>query len=105
MSLLDLITAIALAIVPRSTEDWKAGDLAICIAVKGMRGDDIDPKEGDMLRVCHVCTADLFLHFEGKPDNRHWIAANFRKVKPDTKSEGEEEWVRQLRRNKQVEPA
>jgi hypothetical protein len=93
----DFITAIILAGVPRSTEDWKSGDLAICVEVKASLGDGVDPKEGDLLRVKHVCGGGLFLHFEGKPDNRHWVAAYFRKVQPDTNAADDAQWVEQLR--------
>lgn len=105
MSFFDLLAAIVLARMPRSTEDWQVGDLAICIETKGNLGDSIDPKEGDLLRVQNICTVGLFLHFEGKPDTRHWLAAHFRKVRPNNASEGEEDWVAELRRKKQVEPA
>lgn len=105
MTLADFIKAIILAGVPRSTEDWKTGDLAICVEVKGSLGDGVDPSAGDLLRVNHVCSDGLFLHFEGKPDSRHWIAAYFRKVQPDTDAADDALWVEQLQHLRRRVPA
>ena len=99
-----IISAI-IASLPRSTEDWKPGDLAICLGIKGGVGDSIEPAEGDLLRVNYVCMGGLFLHFDGKPASRHWLAAYFRKVKPDTKPAVDEEWVEQLQHLRKKEPA
>ncbi|CAM5278790.1 hypothetical protein ACFSUK_07945 [Sphingobium scionense] len=104
-SFFDMILAVVLARLPRPTEDWQVGDLAICIGTEHFAGDPADPKPEDMLRVKHVCTVGLFLHFDGKPDNKHWIAANFRKVKPDREPAADEEWVEQLQRFRRKEVA
>lgn len=103
-SFTDFLIAAILARLPRSTEDWKAGDLAVCLGIKEGIGDAVQPAEGDMLRVKHVCAGGLFLHFEGKPDHRHWLAAYFRKVKPDTEPAADEEWVQQLQHLRRKEP-
>jgi len=97
MTLLDLLTTIIMARLPRSTEDWAPGDLAVCISTAGFRPGDIAPKEGDYLRVTKICDDQRFLHFEGKPTGRHWLATHFRKVKPDAKPAADEEWVEQLK--------
>lgn len=104
-SFADIMIAIILSQLPRSTEDWQTGDLAICISTERFTGDPADPKLDAMLRVKHVCASGLFLHFEGKPDDRHWLAANFRKVKPDNEPAAEEEWVQQLQRFRRKEVA
>ena len=104
-SFADFMIAIILSSLPRSTEDWQAGDLAICISTQHLGVDVTSPKLEDMLRVKHVCAGGLFLHFEGKPDDRHWLAANFRKVKPDNEPAAEEEWVQQLQRFRRREVA
>lgn len=104
-SFADIMIAIILSQLPRSTEDWHAGDLAICIGTERFIGEPTDPKLEDMLRVKHVCAGGLFLHFEGKPNDRHWLAANFRKVKPDNEPAAEEEWVQQLQRFRRKEVA
>lgn len=104
-SLVNFLLSAIIAGLPRSTEDWAPGDLAICLGIKGGVGDDIDPAEGDLLRVKHICMGGLFLHFEGKPDNRHWLAVYFRKVKPDVAPATDEQWVEQLQRFRRKEPA
>lgn len=105
MSLIAFIRAMILAGLPRSSEDWGKGDLAVCVDAKGGAGDNIDPAEGDLLRVSDVCCDGIFLHFEGKPGTRHWLAAHFRKVRPDTEPAAEEEWVDQLKHFRRKEPA
>ncbi|MFB0875499.1 MULTISPECIES: hypothetical protein [unclassified Sphingobium] len=99
------ILSAVIAGLPRATEDWQAGDLAVCLGVKDGVGDAIEPTEGDLLRVKHVCMGGLFLHFDGKPDNRHWLAAYFRKVKPDTEPAADEAWVEQLKHLRRKVPA
>jgi len=97
MTLFDLLAAIVMARMPRSMEDWTPGDLAVCISTAGSMPDDISPKEGDYLRVTEICHNQRFLHFEGKPSERHWLAIHFRKMKPDTKPANDAEWVEQLK--------
>ncbi|MBB6191157.1 hypothetical protein FHS51_001379 [Sphingobium wenxiniae] len=97
MTLLDLLATIIMARLPRSPEDWAPGDLAVCIDTSRFLSDEINPKEGDYLRVSRPCSGGLFLHFEGKPDTRHWLAVCFHKVKPDAKPADDEEWVEQLK--------
>ena len=104
-SLFDIIRAVILAGLPRSPEDWKSGDLAICVTTKGTMRDEWDPKEHDLLRVHHVCCDGLFLHFEGKPETRHWLAVNFRKVEADTKGAEDADWVDQLQHLRRRQPA
>ncbi|CAD7336120.1 hypothetical protein FIM10_04195 [Sphingomonadales bacterium 56] len=98
MSLGNFLAAIILSALARSDEDWKHGDLAVCVKADGSMPDSISPKEGDYLRVTNVCGGGLFLHFEGKPGDRHWLAAHFRKVKPDADPAADEEWVEQIKR-------
>jgi len=105
MSLAKIIAAFVIASLPRSTEDWAVGDLAICIDAKWPMTDDIAPKEGDLLRVEHICMGGLFLHFHGKPADRHWLAAHFRKVRPDTQPAADDAWVEQLRHLRRKEAA
>lgn len=105
MTFMDMIRSIIFASLPRSTEDWKVGDLAVCVETRLPRMDDIDPTEGAMLRVSAICEGGLFLHFEGKPQDRHWLAAHFRKVRPDTEPAADEAWVEQLRHLRRREPA
>ncbi len=105
MSLGKLLLAALLSSLPRSTEEWTPGDLAVCIDDRWADQHVSNPREGDYLRVRHVCMAGLFLHFEGKPENRHWLAAKFRKVKPDTEPAADEQWVEQLERFRKKVPA
>lgn len=97
----DIIVNILLSRLPRSTEDWAAGDLAVCIDTRGFLGDGLDPKEGEFLRVTAVCTNGLFLHFDSKSNDRHWLAVHFRKVKPDAERAADAEWIDRL---KQMRP-
>lgn len=98
MSLSKLLAALIMSSLPRSTEDWKPGDLAICINGVWPVANDANPKEGDLVRVRHVCMAGLFLHFEGKPDDRHWMAVHFRKAERDTAPADDEAWIGDLQR-------
>ena len=75
------------------SEDWKAGDLAIC-AIGPYGGwpaqNPFDPKDGDVLRVTRVRDEigfngfyqyrGIFLGFEGKPQDHAWDNRNFRKA-------------------------
>jgi hypothetical protein len=45
----DIMIAIILSRLPRPTEDWQAGDLAICIGTQHFGGEPTNPKLEDML--------------------------------------------------------
>ncbi|BBF70227.1 hypothetical protein [Sphingomonas bisphenolicum] len=104
-SFVEFLLAAIIDRLPRSSEDWQPGDLAVCLGIEGGMKDAIEPAQGDVLRVSRICMGGLFLHFEGKPDTRHWLAAFFRKVKPDTEPAADEEWVEQLQRFRRKVPA
>lgn len=105
MSLFNLFNAILGLNVPRSAEDWQAGDLAICIADNWTEALPENPKKDDLLRVRFVCADNRYLHFESKPDRFHWQAIAFRKVRPDTEPAADEAWVDQLQHMRRKVPA
>lgn len=97
-NILSQLIALVHGVLPRSTEQWAAGDIAICVDTKFFAQDEISPKQGEYLHVTHVCAGGLFLHFTGKPNTRHWLAAGFRKLKPDEESPADEAWIEELMR-------
>lgn len=86
-------------------EDWKVGDLAICIApiMKCRCGDPAcikdAPRYDQILRVNLILPINGVIHlgFSCKPASKVWRAACFRKVQPDTQPAAEDAWVEQLR--------
>lgn len=73
------------------SEDWKVGDLAVCLIDRWWPGTASDPKKGDLLRVSCVSEGIVTgrdylvigLRFESKPQHIFWNNINFRKVRPD----------------------
>lgn len=72
-------------------EDWRVGDLALCLHSGWVPPDPAHPRAGDLLRVSaisdgvaigtnHLISA---LGFEGKPVDQFWSCFGFRKVRPD----------------------
>lgn len=94
-------------------EDWKVGDLAVCIAgFENCRcGDPACLKDapvlGQILRINLIVPlyGRIYLGFAGKPPEKVWLAAHFRKVRPDTQPAADDAWVEQLRHLRRKEPA
>lgn len=92
-------------------EDWKVGDLAICLV--DFRGcpcgtcHQIAPKKGEISRVTgvHLIAEQLWLALEKRPAKMVWLAAHFRKVEPDTQPAADDAWVDQLRHLRRKEAA
>ena len=94
--------------------DWKVGDLAVCIAEFWQSNCIHTPRKEEILRVSQVgqsfrTECGLVLGFEGKPQNHRWQAAGFRKIRPDTAPADDAAWVEQLKHlrkpSREVEPA
>lgn len=72
-------------------EDWRAGDLAVCVFDEWYRPCLEAPKVNDLLRVSGVTEGvgdqnygSYFLSFSGKP--YQWECIAFRKVGPDARA-------------------
>lgn len=73
----------------RATDDWQAGDLAVCIDTRLWidlaTGCNVPgPKNGDLMRVAAIKLAHgaVFLKFIGIP-NEWFAASSFLKVRPE----------------------
>lgn len=93
----------------RQPNDWKAGDLAVCIVPTGQwfPGHPADPAEGELLRVKRVYdevgnypdgyrARSYFLTFETKPESG-WEVTGFRKPIADAEP-AEDEFTALIRR-------
>lgn len=76
----------------RMSEDWRVGDLAVCLADNWMLASPFNPKAGDLLRVAAIDRAPgiyepekiiIGLGFEGKPVGAFWHNIRFRKAQTD----------------------
>lgn len=71
-------------------EDWRAGDLAVCVVDTFFPGTVHDPRRDELLRVTDLTEGVAFgsncliygLSFEGRPSHIFWQAQCFRKVRP-----------------------
>lgn len=94
-----------------SENDWKVGDLALCIADSWNCECGLDtsccPKMGDILRVTTMdwLGVELMLHFEGKPEDQRWHHSGFRKIHPKHEPADDALWVDTLKRFRKLEPA
>lgn len=96
------------------SDEWKVGDLAVCIddrwcacgrSTCGMKA--IAPRKEQLLRVnaVHSVIDRQFLRFEEGPDDHFWHATAFRKVRPDTDAADDALWVEQLEHLRRKVPA
>ncbi|SKB26969.1 hypothetical protein [Sphingopyxis flava] len=82
-------------------EDWKAGDLARCVAHYFVPGTPEDPHFGDILRVSEVYQGSILgrhalaygLRFHGKSSPHGWICTAFIKIKPETTADEVEDGI------------
>lgn len=81
----------------RTSEDWRVGDLALCVSDHWERPEPCDPHVGDVLRVSAVCTGVtpdnhliIGLRFEGKPQTTAWSNISFCKITPTQEPADEE---------------
>lgn len=82
-----------------NSEDWRTGDLALCVFDRWLVPHDGNPRRGDVLRVNHIAqgTAENASHilviglgFESKPPGILWATSAFRKIRPEHKKADEE---------------
>ncbi|MBG6116749.1 hypothetical protein IWY39_000553 [Sphingobium sp. JAI105] len=86
-------------------ENWKVGDLAVCISDNWVGDDHVTPcpydppRKEQVLRVSIVveCDCGLMLGFEGFPPKAIWHHRAFRKIHPDVSPANDDAWVEQLR--------
>lgn len=72
------------------SEDWKVGDVAVCVNANWDWTHEADPKVGDVLRVSSLwegptpdkAVVGSGLRFVGKPQNIAWESKSFQKIRP-----------------------
>lgn len=86
-------------------EDWRVGDLAVCLYGNWAHALSDDPARGEINRVSFVCDGvdhsgrirTYGLGFVDKSQSHAWATTCFRKVRPDT-TEAEEEFTALIKR-------
>ena len=90
------------------SEDWKPGDLAVCMKdewqgmVRGMPPAGNAPVQGRIYKVLATFTSlgIVWLGLEGFPSEKGWDSESFRKVRPDQHEPCEVEFITLLNRTK-----
>ncbi|SKB32183.1 hypothetical protein [Sphingopyxis flava] len=85
----------------KMNEDWKAGDLAMCVVPFFFPGSAFDPRLGEILRVSEVTEGPVALvnavayglRFHGKPANHAWVCTAFIKIRPEATADEVEEGI------------